>query len=342
MTKVTILVTNGTYLKRQQLHTPFITDNPPVVILALLGRAYHSMRGANFTGATMLDVSNLHKSYRGGVRALDCLSLEIKPGMFGLLGPNGAGKSTLMRTLAGLQLPDGGSIFLDGIDVLANPLALRKQLGYLPQSFGAYPYISCRALLRHMAVLKGLPDNMETARQVDRLIELTNLEPHASKPVTAFSGGMRQRFGIAQALLGDPALLILDEPTAGLDPEERLRLYNLLSSLSSDRIVLLSTHIVDDVEQLCREVAIINSGRIIARGDTERLVAELEMQVWQGMAAANEESGALLLNTTYLRGVPQYRYHCESNPGAGFERVLSSLQDRYFLELRRDTLAATC
>ena len=290
----------------------------------------------------MLEIRNLVKSYRGGVRALDHLSLEIAPGMFGLLGPNGAGKSTLMRTLAGLQLPDNGSIIFGGVDVLADPLALRKQLGYLPQSFGAYPYISCRALLRHMAVLKGLPANLETVRQIDQLIELTNLEPHASRPVTAFSGGMRQRFGIAQALLGDPALLILDEPTAGLDPEERLRLYNLLSSLSSDRIVLLSTHIVDDVEQLCREVAIISSGKIIARGDTDRLVTELEMQVWQGTVAANEKSGALLLNTTYLRGIPQYRYHCKSSPGPSFEQVRPSLQDRYFLELRREELAATC
>lgn len=290
----------------------------------------------------MLEVCNLRKTYRGGLRALDGLDLSIGAGMFGLLGPNGAGKSTLMRILAGLLLPDAGTITFDGTDVLADPVALRRRLGYLPQSFGAYPYVGCRTLLRHMAVLKGMPDNADTARQVDTLIELTNLDAHASRPVTAFSGGMRQRFGIAQALLGDPALLILDEPTAGLDPEERLRLYGLLNSLSADRIVLLSTHIVDDVEQLCGELAIINAGRIVARGATEGLVQEIKGQVWQGSERADPGGKAQLLRTAFAHGQPQYRYHSPECPGPGFTPVPASLQDRYFLDLRRSGIDAPC
>lgn len=282
----------------------------------------------------MLAIRNLSKTYRGAVRALDGLDLDITAGMFGLLGPNGAGKSTLMRTLAGLQLPDEGSIHFDGVSVLDDPFALRKRLGYLPQSFGAYPYIGCRALLRHMAVLKGMPDTAATQSEVDRLLELTNLTLHARRPVSSFSGGMRQRFGIAQALLGDPGLLILDEPTAGLDPEERLRLYNLLSQLSDDRVVLLSTHIVDDAEQLCPEVAIIAGGRIRARGGTEQLVSELEGCIWQGTEEPSGQGGAILLNSAYRRGVQFHRYFSRTCPAAGFEPVRPNLEDRYFLELR--------
>lgn len=284
----------------------------------------------------MLEVRNLAKSYRGGVKALDGVDLSIKAGMFGLLGPNGAGKSTLMRILAAIQLPDGGSVTFAGSDVLADPIALRSRLGYLPQSFGAYPFASCRAMLHHMAGLKGLPDDVATARRIDELLELTNLAPHAKRAVTTFSGGMRQRFGIAQALLGDPALLILDEPTAGLDPEERLRLYNLLSQLSGDRIVLLSTHIVDDVEQLCSEIAILAGGRVAAQGRTEALVEKLQGQVWQSSVSAPPGSLATLLSTAYLRGQPRHRYHSAICPGAGFEAAAPNLEDCYFLELRRD------
>lgn len=289
----------------------------------------------------MLVVRNLEKTYRGGVHALRGLDLTVAPGMFGLLGPNGAGKSSFMRTLAGLQLPDSGSIHFAGQDVLADPFALRRSLGYLPQSFGAYPYIGCRALLRHMAVLKGLPDDAVTARQIDYLIEMTNLAAHAGRAVNTFSGGMRQRFGIAQALLGDPKLLILDEPTAGLDPEERLRLYNLLSQLSVDRVVLLSTHIVDDVEQLCSEVAIISGGRIVARGATDALVGELQGQIWEGPCTVAAESDPVLLNTAYRRGKPVHRYSCAVSPGAEFRPVQPTLEDRYFQELRR-TAASPC
>lgn len=290
----------------------------------------------------MLDVRNLQKTYRGGHRALDGLDLSIGSGMFGLLGPNGAGKSTLMRILAGLLLPDAGSVRFDGIDVLADPFALRRRLGYLPQSFGAYPYVSCRALLLHMAALKGLPDHADTARQVDRLIELTNLEAHAARPVTAFSGGMRQRFGIAQALLGDPSLLVLDEPTAGLDPEERARLYSLLNGLSADRVVLLSTHIVDDVEQLCSELAIIDSGRIIARGSTSALVRDLDGQIWEGSEAIGEGGAARLVRSAFAHGERQYRYHSATCPGPGFLPVPATLQDRYFLDLRPGGNATSC
>lgn len=281
----------------------------------------------------MLEVRNLGKTYRGGVRALDGIDLSIPPGMFGLLGPNGAGKSTLMRTLAAIQLPDSGSIRFDGIDVLADPVALRRQLGYLPQSFGAYPHASCRTMLRHMAILKGLPDDAQTASRIDQLLELTNLTAHAHRPVTTFSGGMRQRWGIAQALLGDPALLILDEPTAGLDPEERMRLYNLLSQLSGERVVLLSTHIVDDIEQLCSAVAVVQGGKVVARGETARLVEELAGRVWESAEPVPARSPARHLSTAYRRGQPVHRCFAVSCPGAGFTPAVPSLEDRYFLEL---------
>lgn len=287
----------------------------------------------------MLNVQNLTKTYGGGVKALDGLDLSVRSGMFGLLGPNGAGKSTLMRTLAGLQLPDTGTIGFDGVDVLSDPYSLRRRLGYLPQSFGAFPFVGCRTLLRHMAILKGLPDNGSTASQIDELLGVTNLEAHASRRVSNFSGGMRQRFGIAQALLGNPDLLILDEPTAGLDPEERLRLYNLLSQLSADRVVLLSTHIVDDVEQLCPELAIICAGRIVAQGETEALVRAYDGQIWQGHGAVRPSDEITLLSTAYQRGRPLYRYRSVSCPAAGYELAKPSLQDVYFDRLAKDTAA---
>lgn len=282
----------------------------------------------------MLEVRNLGKTYRGGVIALDGIDLAVGPGMFGLLGPNGAGKSTLMRTLAAIQLPDRGAIRFAGIDALADPAALRRRLGYLPQTFGAYPYASCRTMLRHIAILKGLADDQATAQQIDHLLDLTNLTADAHRAVTTFSGGMRQRFGIAQALLGDPALLIFDEPTAGLDPEERMRLYNLLSQLSGDRVLLLSTHIVDDIEQLCSEVAILQSGRVIAQGKTAALVASLSGKVWETAEAAPPGSTAILLSTAYRRGTPVRRYFAPTSPGPAFTPAQPSLEDRYFLALQ--------
>lgn len=317
---------------------PFVIARRTLVIHALKHQPCATKRTAMTKSDSMLQVRNLAKTYPGGVHALAGIDLDIPSGMFGLLGPNGAGKTSLMRVLAGLMLPDVGTVNFDGIDVLARPFDLRLRLGYLPQSFGAYPYIGCRALLWHMAVLKGLPDSATTARQVDHLLEITNLERHASRPVTAFSGGMRQRFGIAQALLGDPALLILDEPTAGLDPEERLRLYNLLSRLSADRVVLLSTHIVDDVEQLCPDVAIIDAGRIVVQGQTDRVVGSLKGQIWQSAQMVGPEVGAITLSTAYHRGTPLHRYHCHDCPGEGFGPVPPSLQDCYFLALaQRET-----
>lgn len=282
----------------------------------------------------MLEVRNLGKTYRGGVEALGGIDLSIPAGMFGLLGPNGAGKSTLMRTLAAIQLPDRGTIRFNGLDVLADPAALRRQLGYLPQQFGAYPHASCRSMLRHMALLKGLPDNRTTCRRIEELLELTNLTDHAGRLVTQYSGGMRQRFGIAQALLNDPALLILDEPTAGLDPEERIRLYNLLSQLSGERVVLLSTHIVDDVEQLCSKVAIMNGGKVVATGTTEALIEEIDGRVWESGHLVEPGQLAVRLSTAYRRGMPVHRYLADRPPGEGFTQTEASLGDRYFLELQ--------
>ncbi|MDZ4323787.1 MAG: ABC transporter ATP-binding protein [Pseudomonas sp.] len=282
----------------------------------------------------MLEVRNLGKTYRGGVKALDGIDLSIPAGMYGLLGPNGAGKSTLMRILAATQLPDHGSIRFAGIDVLAEPVALRRRLGYLPQSFGAYPHASCRTMLRHIAVLKGLPNDTATARRIDDLLDLTNLAAAAGRAVTTFSGGMRQRFGIAQALLGNPALIILDEPTAGLDPEERMRLYNLLSQLSGERVVLLSTHIVDDIEQLCPQVAIVQAGKVVAEGATASLVEQLAGRIWQSTIAAPPGSSALRLSMAYRRGIAFHRYYAEACPGEQFMPAAPGLEDRYFLELQ--------
>jgi ABC-2 type transport system ATP-binding protein len=285
----------------------------------------------------MLQIQHLTKTYADGTAALRGLNLSAGRGIFGLLGPNGAGKSTLLRTIATLQQPDSGSIRFADVDVLKDPQQLRRQLGYLPQEFGVYPYMSCRALLEHMAVLKGLTDKPSRQQQIEALLAQTNLTAVADKAVAHFSGGMRQRFGIAQALLGDPKLLILDEPSAGLDPEERQQLHNLLAEISRDRLVLLSSHIVDDIEQLCRQVAIMLRGQIVLQGDTTALVAPLQDQIWvyQGELASLPPQ-TQLLQRSYLRGVPQQRFYAPYCPGEGFSAVTASLQDRYFL-----TLAAT-
>ncbi|MBU2223779.1 MAG: ABC transporter ATP-binding protein [Gammaproteobacteria bacterium] len=285
----------------------------------------------------MLQIQHLTKTYADGTAALRGLNLSAGRGIFGLLGPNGAGKSTLLRTIATLQQPDSGSIRFADVDVLKDPQQLRRQLGYLPQEFGVYPCMSCRALLEHMAVLKGLTDKPSRQQQIEALLAQTNLTAVADKAVAHFSGGMRQRFGIAQALLGDPKLLILDEPSAGLDPEERQQLHNLLAEISRDRLVLLSSHIVDDIEQLCRQVAIMLRGQIVLQGDTTALVAPLQDQIWvyQGELASLPPQ-TQLLQRSYLRGVPQQRFYAPYCPGEGFSAETASLQDRYFL-----TLAAT-
>lgn len=282
----------------------------------------------------MLEIRGLSLTYPDGTRALVDLDMDIPTGMFGLLGPNGAGKSTLMRTLACLQIPDRGTIRFNRLDVLEQPLQLQQQLGYLPQYFGTYPYLACRSLLLHMAVLKGLRDNSATRQHIEQLLTLTNLEQVADRPVARFSGGMRQRFGIAQALLGSPRLLILDEPTAGLDPEERLRFHALLSQLGHDRLVLLSTHIVDDIENLCRHCAILQQGHIAVTGSLEQLLAPLHGKIWQAEDDTVAADDAMLLSTSYRHGVPTRRYYCQQQPGPAYIPVDAILQDRYFHQLQ--------
>ncbi|WP_420434492.1 ABC transporter ATP-binding protein [Hyphobacterium sp.] len=282
----------------------------------------------------MLEITSLSKTYGNGVRALDNVSLSIPKGMFGLLGPNGAGKSTLMRTIATLQNADTGSIDFDGIDVLKEPAKLRAQLGYLPQDFGVYPRMSARAMLDHLAILKGISDNKERKRVVDGLLEQTNLTKVAKKSVASYSGGMRQRFGIAQALIGDPQLIIVDEPTAGLDPEERNRFHNLLSEIGENVVVILSTHIVEDVADLCPQMAILNQGRIVAEGAPSDLIASLEGKVWKKrIAKADLPAHRAQYNVISMRltqGEVLIHVEADASPGEGFEPVAPDLEDVYF------------
>src|SRR5246127_2457166 len=228
-----------------------------------------------------LEITKLSKRYPGGTQALQDVSLSIPQGMFGLLGPNGAGKSTLMRTLATLQEADSGSATLDGIDVLRQKDEVRRLLGYLPQEFGLYPKVSAETLLTHFAELKGIENAGERRDVVHSLLRQTNLWDHRNKPLGSFSGGMKQRFGIAQALLGNPRLIIVDEPTAGLDPEERVRFHNLLSAIGENIIVILSTHIVSDVSDLCRNMAVLHQGQVLVAGDPAALVQSLNGRVWK-------------------------------------------------------------
>src|SRR6478609_4032382 len=228
-----------------------------------------------------LTIKNLSKTYKNGVKALDNISLAIPRGMYGLLGPNGAGKSTLMRTLATLQEPDSGSVFLGDVDVLRQKDEVRRRLGYLPQEFGVYPRISAQDMLSHLALLKGITNARERKEAVAAMLQRCNLYEVRKKALTGFSGGMRQRFGIAQALIGNPQLLIVDEPTAGLDPGERDRFYNLLAEVGEQVIVILSTHIVEDVMDLCTNMAVIHEGRVLYEGSPDDAVAELRGRVWQ-------------------------------------------------------------
>ncbi|HRC85815.1 MAG TPA: ABC transporter ATP-binding protein [Thermoanaerobaculia bacterium] len=286
----------------------------------------------------MLTIRNLSKTYGNGVRALSDVSLEIDRGMFGLLGPNGAGKSTLMRTVATLQEPDRGSIHFEGIDVLRDKEALRRLLGYLPQDFGVYPKISAEEMLDHFAVLKGLVEPKSRRETVKALLAQTNLYAVKDRKLGTFSGGMRQRFGIAQALLGDPRLIIVDEPTAGLDPEERNRFLNLLAEIGENVVVILSTHIVEDVTDLCTRMAILAGGRVQLAGEPRELVAAVEGQVWQKTIAKEELSGYqeqhAVLSSRLVGGRPMLHVWSEGSPGEGFERVPASLADVYFKSLR--------
>ena len=286
----------------------------------------------------MLQLRQLHKTYANGVHAINDISLDIGPGLFGLLGPNGAGKSSLMRTIATLQEPDGGSIHFDGIDVLQDPQALRAQLGYLPQDFGVYPKVSALELLEHFAVLKGLTARGERREAVDALLHLTNLWDVRKRAVSSYSGGMRQRFGIAQALLGAPRLVIVDEPTSGLDPDERNRFLNLLARVGEDVAIIFSTHIVEDVTDLCPRMAIIGRGRLLVQGEPQQAIARLRGRIWQrsvsDAALGEYEQRFTVLSTRLVGGRPRINVYADKQPDDGFTQVDPGLDDVYFLQLR--------
>lgn len=285
----------------------------------------------------MLVVDGVTQVYRGGVTALNNVSIEIKPGLFGLLGPNGAGKSTLMRTIATLQTPSKGAIRFGDIDVIKEPERLRQVLGYLPQDFGVYPRVSAYRMLDHMAVLKGIANVRERRQTVETLLKQTNLWAVRNKAIAGFSGGMRQRYGIAQALIGQPQLLIVDEPTAGLDPEERNRFLNLLADISQNVVVILSTHIVDDVAQLCADMAIISKGNIVRQGAPNDLIAELKGKVWRAFIAKSELDQAKaqfnVILSRLVGGRTLIHVVSGTNPGQGFESVPPDLEDVYFTAL---------
>lgn len=281
-----------------------------------------------------LSIQNLSKTYPNGTKALDEVSLTIPTGMFGLLGPNGAGKSTLMRTIATLQEPDSGTIMLDDLNVIAQKTEVRKILGYLPQEFGVYPRVSAQDLLNHMAILKGIANNKERKILIDALLQRTNLYQHRKKYVSTFSGGMRQRFGIAQALIGDPKLIIVDEPTAGLDPGERNRFYNLLSEIGENVIVILSTHIVEDVRELCTNMAIINNGALLYEGSPLAAIDILAGKVWEKTIDKTEmetyNQQYQLISSKLVAGKPVIHILSEDNPDNGFTSVEADLEDVFF------------
>jgi len=286
----------------------------------------------------MLIIRDLSKTYANGVRALRGVSLEIPHGMFGLLGPNGAGKSSLMRTIATLQDPDAGSITLDGVDLLADKQATRRKLGYLPQEFGVYPKVSAEAMLDHFAVLKGVTVKAERRELVESLLRQVNLWDVRKRKLGTYSGGMRQRFGIAQALIGDPRLVIVDEPTAGLDPEERNRFLNLLAEISERVVVILSTHIVEDVTDLCPRMAIIAQGQVLLSGEPIEAIRSLDGRVWRRSIDKAELDGYRarmnILSTRLTGGRTVLHVLAESQPGEGFESVAPDLEDVYFGRLR--------
>lgn len=287
-----------------------------------------------------LVIQNLSKTYENGVQALKNIELEIAQGMFGLLGPNGAGKSTLMRTIATLQEADSGTILLDDIDVLKDKDEVRKVLGYLPQEFGVYPKVEADRLLEHIAVLKGITNRTERRDVVESLLKRTNLWQFRSKSLGTFSGGMKQRFGIAQALIGDPKLIIVDEPTAGLDPAERNRFLNLLSELGEHTIVILSTHIVEDVKELCTAMAIIDQGQVLFKGNPSTAIDELSGKIWKKRISKNQledyRKKYKVLSEKLIAGSPEIRVFDVVRP-EGFERTDADLEDVYFAQLMTGT-----
>ncbi|TDQ25573.1 ABC transporter ATP-binding protein [Tenacibaculum caenipelagi] len=284
-----------------------------------------------------LTIKNLSKTYANGVKALQNVSLEIPKGMFGLLGPNGAGKSTLMRTIATLQDADEGSVLLDDLNVTNNKNAVRRVLGYLPQQFGVYPKVSAEALLNHLAVLKGITNKKERDELVKALLNKTNLYEARKRNLDGYSGGMKQRFGIAQALLNSPKLLIVDEPTAGLDPAERNRFYNLLSEVGENTIVILSTHIVEDVKELCTNMAIINQGQVVLKGSPLKLIENLEGKVYQKTIKKQElqqyKQEYRVINEKLFLGKPIINIVSESDPKNGFTPMSAGLEDVYFSQI---------
>ncbi len=296
------------------------------------------------TSEMQLVIESLTKTYAGGVRALDSVSLSIPIGMYGLLGPNGAGKSTLMRTVATLQDPDSGSVMLGDLDVLAEKTKVRQLLGYLPQEFGVYPKTSARAMLDHIAILKGITNRSERRDRVEAMLNRVNLSQHAKKSISSFSGGMKQRFGIAQALIGDPKLLIVDEPTAGLDPGERNRFYNLLSEVGENIIVILSTHIVQDVKELCTQMAIIHQGTVRFAGVPSDAESSLDGQIWQKSVSKSEleqlRERYKVISTKLVAGRPLVHVLSESDPGEGFEGVPPDLEDVFFSSIQLDPAPA--
>ena len=290
-----------------------------------------------------LTITNLSKTYPNGTRALRGVNLTIPTGMFGLLGPNGAGKSSLMRTIATLQDADAGSIQLDDLDVLRDKEAVRRVLGYLPQEFGVYPKVSAEELLDHFATLKGITSGRERQETVAALLHQTNLYDVRKKHVGGYSGGMKQRFGIAQALLGNPRLIIVDEPTAGLDPAERNRFHNLLSEIGENIIVILSTHIVSDVSDLCRQMAIINQGEVLLTGDPRRVMEALRGRVWKKLIAKAElpalQASERVISSRLFAGQTVVHVLADAAPDAGFEAVSPDLEDVYFSEINKGAMA---
>lgn len=285
-----------------------------------------------------LKIENLSKTYPNGVQALKNVSLTIPTGMFGLLGPNGAGKSTLMRTIATLQEADNGNVVLDGMNVLKQKDEVRKQLGYLPQEFGVYPKISAEMMLDHFAELKGIIDKKERRELVKALLEQTNLYHVRKKNLSGYSGGMKQRFGIAQALIGNPKLIIVDEPTAGLDPAERNRFHNLLSEIGENIIVILSTHIVDDVSDLCKNMAIINEGELLLQGEPSELTKNVEGKIWEKVIEKDElkehQENYNIISSRLFTGKIIIHAFSDENPDS-FVKVTPSLEDVYFSSIKK-------
>ncbi|WP_286233404.1 ABC transporter ATP-binding protein [Thalassotalea sediminis] len=293
----------------------------------------------------MLTITDLCKTYAEkksqNIPALDHVNLSIGSGMFGLLGPNGAGKSSLMRTIATLQKPDAGTITFAGENIIEHPEFMRKQLGYLPQDYGVYPGVSAYELLDYLAKLKGVTDGKKRNAQIDKLLTQVNLTQHKSHAVSRFSGGMKQRFGIAQALLGDPKMLIVDEPTAGLDPEERNRFHNLLVEISRDKVVLLSTHIVEDVSHLCPNMAILAAGKIVKQGSPAQLIEQVKGKIWQIKTSKANLEGVIpktqVISQRLFAGEATIHVYSEHQPSPDFHQVSPDLEDAYFAALHCNT-----